>query len=185
MREFTDMTVIPGTFFVSVDGEGYHCDPFAVVDVQGATRLIPGTAILAIHWHGRHGHGHVEGHGPLEGVADRAQVEPYLSPWLASRARAKQARADDLVRKRSIELEQIDALVNVKTVLAQQIADLHIELDAASADRRASVQAQIDVVVRSQKNLEDTINGINRRLTNPEEIASAQGEADQAAKEAA
>jgi hypothetical protein len=69
MRDFTDMTVVPGSRFVAVDGEGYFCDGFPAImpNVKGSVREVPGDRILAMHWHGKHGHGHVEGFGAAEG----------------------------------------------------------------------------------------------------------------------
>lgn len=184
MREFTDMTIVPATNFVSVNGEGYHCDPLMVRDVQGATRTIPGDKILAIHWHGKHGHGHVEWGGPAEGFDDRIQIEMYLRPWLIARAKAKQSRASDLVRKRAIELAEIASHEGVKVIVERAASDIGTELRAASANGRANVQARLDIAVEQVRLVAERIGNIRARLTLPDDIAAAQAEADLATKEA-
>ena len=67
MRDFKDITIIPASSFIAVDGEGYTCTPFDVLDLQGAVRVVPAARILAIHWWGDHASGQVEGFGLGEG----------------------------------------------------------------------------------------------------------------------
>jgi hypothetical protein len=182
-RDFTDITIIPSTYFVAVEGEGYFCDPFTVSDVQGSVRLVPADRILAIHFHGLHGHGHVEGFGALEGFTDRTQLRSYFKAWLAARAVAKRAREVDLKRKQQIEDAEIRSHQEAIAATKGNIADFTTELAAASADRRAQVQAMIDVSTRSLAMLTDTVEAVKKRRATDDEIAAAKAVADEAQQE--
>lgn len=143
MRDFTNMTVIPPTRFVAVDGEGYHCDTFAVADIKGTVRTIPGDRILAVHWFGEHKHGQVEGFGAAEGISDRAQVELYLAPWLKARAKAKREAADGLLRRRQQDDERMASMSAAVESVKTELTNLDAELKAAAPERANQVMAQI------------------------------------------
>ncbi len=183
MRDFKDITVIPTTFFVAVDGEGYHCAPFAARDLQGATRVLPAGRLMAIHWFGDHAHGQAEGFGAIEGFSDRGQVEPYVGPWLAARATAKRDRVDALMRKCQQELEQATATRQAISTIDDQLADLDKELSAASNARRPQVQGQIDVLGGHRATLVSQVSAAGARATTPDHVSDAEALAREAEKE--
>lgn len=184
MRDFTDMTVIPATHFIAVDGEGYTCAPFEVADIRGKARTVPGGRVLAIHWWGAHGHGQVEGHGPAEGFDDRVIVERYLAAWLAARAVAKRAQVAALERHRDQQRVQAASWGGAVASLRTEITDATAELTAANTDRKSQVQARLDSLNRGLAASTDALASAEAAAGNQDAIDSATTAADSADTEA-
>jgi len=183
MRDFTDVTVIPGLWFIAVDGEGYHCAPFQVADVQGGTRVIPGDRVFALQWLGKHGHGTVDGFGRQEGFTDRAVVEPYVKVWLQARAKDKRDRHDGLVQRQVDEKAALAQNQDAIEAVRQEIDVLTAELAAASPERRAHVQAQIDWANQRLTACSVAIAAREVRATSDETVSNADAEATAAEQE--
>lgn len=135
MRSFTNLSALPGHTVV-IDGEAYNCPDVQVPDMRGTVRTVPADRVLAVQWHGDHGHGSVEGFGAMEGFTDKSQLSPYVGAWLRARAKAKAEKVDALVRQQA-------------------------QLDEAIASNEAAMAGLEDNIV-AETNQE--VNAMNRRL---------------------
>jgi hypothetical protein len=177
MRNFTNLSALPGGAIV-VDGEAYQCPDFRTGDFKGSVRTVPADRILAVHWHGEHGHGHVEGFGTAVGFTDKSQLEPYVRAWLKARAIAKREAADALVRKQVHDREAMGNLDAAISDVEAQVADTAKASDANSA-------AQVNVAKSHLARLVADRDRIAKAMTTDGHVAVAAAAADEAEKEAA
>src|SRR5262249_39224898 len=143
MRDYTSLTVIPGSYQVILDGEAYSCAPFTPGDVQGSVRKVPGDRILAIQWHGEHSHGSVEGFGVMEGFTDKTQLALYVVAWLKARAKAKANEVAALQRQRNHQDEAIASNGRVAASVKGDIAALEGDSDPMAQERLKMVRRNL------------------------------------------
>jgi hypothetical protein len=169
MRDFTNLSALPGHTIV-IDGEAYQCPDFQVPgDIQGSVRKIPADRILAVHWHGEHGQGHIEGFGAGERFTDREQIKPYVSAWLKARAKDKAEAFDAILRKK----QQMEALVMVNRHASDGLrSDIEAHPDRAAVNRQ-----MLDNLVAEGERMKAAI-------PTDEQIAAARAEAEAAKREA-
>jgi hypothetical protein len=184
MRDFTDITIIPMARSISIDGEGYICaEPFDVPDLKGSNHIVTSDRIMAIYWNGKYGRGRVEGVGALEWFTDRAQVESYVRPWLAAKAKTKRDIVDALLRRKAQDADFQEGQRLVVADLEKQWDDLRIELATASGERVPQIANQMQVWAGRLQRVIDGIASVKAKAVTNEAITIATANADKAERE--
>jgi|SRR5882672_3331131 len=187
MREFTNMTVVPGNRWVDLDGEGYVCGdgfPAIIPNMSGSVREVPGDRIMAIHWHGDHKHGTIEGFGAGEGFTDRKQIESYLAPWLKARAAKLRDNVDALKRHQAQQRAEVANHELVLPALVEQVGNFEAELASADEARKPVVAGHLELAKQHHKQVNDLMSELRTKIVTDEAIAAAGAAAGQAEEEA-
>jgi hypothetical protein len=173
MRDFHNLTVIPGVWSVVLNGEAYTCAPFEMADVQGSVRIVPADRVLAIHWYGDHRHGSVEGFGAMEGFSDKSQLGNYVSAWLRARLKAKAEKVDAILRQQT----HMDEAIATNQAAADSVRG---EIDGLNAN------ADKDRIILSQRTLDGLVAMVDKmRSQRPTDaqVVAAMAELDVARRE--
>src|SRR5437899_7845018 len=163
MRDFNNLSALPG-HIITIDGESYDCPDVEVRDIQGSVRAVPADRVLAVHWHGDHRHGSVEGFGAMEGFADKLQLGNYVTAWLRARLKAKADALDAILRSKKQMEEAIvmneDAAEAMRSDIAQHPETAAVNqprLDAIDADvrRMRSMIPTADMIAAARAELDN------------------------------
>lgn len=185
MRPINTLSVIPGQWFIALDGEGYMCQSFDVPDFVGNTRTIPGNKILAIQWWGEHGHGQVEGFGPGEPFTNVELLSVYVQHWLDAKVIAKSALLAQQTATQAHENESRATMQSAIDDLTAQQAGLRDEVAAASGSGKDAAQARLDNVTRQLEAVTESRGKIVSAADRQAQVDAAQAANDAAVADAA